>query len=41
MRPAMDTQAQAAVQAMATHMRALLAKKHGLDTAHVKLDGDE
>jgi HK97 gp10 family phage protein len=41
MRPAMDTQAQASVQAMATHMRALLAKKHGLDTAHVKLDGDE
>jgi HK97 gp10 family phage protein len=41
MRPAMDTKAQAAVQAMAAHMRALLAKKHGLDTAHIKLDGDE
>jgi hypothetical protein len=41
MRPAMDTQAQASVQAMAAHMRTLLAKKHGLDTAHVKLDGDE
>jgi HK97 gp10 family phage protein len=41
MRPAMDTQAQAALQAMAAHMRATLARKHGLDTTHIKLDGDE
>jgi HK97 gp10 family phage protein len=41
MRPALDTKAQAAVQAMAADMRAKLAKKHGLDTAHIQLDGDE
>jgi HK97 gp10 family phage protein len=41
MRPALDTKGQAAVQAMAADMRAKLAKKHGLDTKHIQLDGDE
>lgn len=41
MRPALDSQASAAVNAAAQYMKARLASKHGLDTAHIQLDGDE
>lgn len=41
MRPALDGQASAAVIAAAQYMRQRLATKHGLDTAEVRLDGDE
>jgi HK97 gp10 family phage protein len=41
MRPALDSQTSTAVNASAHYIRARLAKKHGLDTAHIKLDGDE
>ena len=41
MRPALDTQAEAALNAAAKYMKARLASRHGLDTAGVKLEGDE
>lgn len=41
MRPALDGQAQAAVVAAAEYMKLRLATKHGLDTAHITIEGDE
>lgn len=41
MRPALDSQATAAVNAAAEYMKNRLATKHGLDTSGVVLDGDE
>lgn len=41
MRPALDSQAGAAVVAAAEYMKARLASKHGIDTSHIMLDGDE
>jgi len=41
MRPALDANAAAAVQAAAEYMKARLASKHGLDTSGVVLEGDE
>ena len=41
LRPALDGQASAAVNAAAAYMRARLASKHGLDTSDVRLEGDE
>ncbi len=41
MRPALDQQANAAVVAAAEYMKQRLATKHGLDTAHVMIEGDE
>lgn len=41
MRPALDTQAQAAVIAAGEYIKARLATQHGLDTADVMLEGDE
>lgn len=41
MRPALDTQAQAAVILTGTYIRDRLSTKHGLDTAHIRIEGDE
>lgn len=41
MRPALDSQAQAAVIAAAEYMKNRLATKHGLDTRDVQIEGDE
>lgn len=41
MRPALDSQATAAVVAAAEYMKERLATKHGLDTADVLIEGDE
>lgn len=41
MRPALDTQAQAAVIASAEYMKKRLATKEGLDTSHIMIEGDE
>lgn len=41
LRPALDGQAGAAVRAAAEYMKARLATKHGIDTAHIKIEGDE
>lgn len=41
MRPALDSQATTALNTMAVYIRDRLASKHGLDTADVKLEGDE
>lgn len=41
MRPALDGQAQAAVIAAAEYMKKRLATKEGLDTSHIKIEGDE
>jgi HK97 gp10 family phage protein len=41
MRPALDSQAQAAVIAAAEYMKKRLATKQGLDTSHVMIEGDE
>lgn len=41
MRPALDGQAGAAVNAAADYMRTRLSTRHGLDTSDIKLDGDE
>lgn len=41
MRPALDARANAAVNAAAAYMKSRLATKHGLDTAHIRLEGDE
>lgn len=41
MRPALDGQAQQAVIAAAEYMKARLATKHGLDTAHINIEGDQ
>ena len=41
MRPALDSQAQAAVIAAAEYMKNRLATKHGLDTSHITVEGDE
>jgi HK97 gp10 family phage protein len=41
MRPALDGQAQAAVIAAGNYIKDRLAKKEGLDTSHVMVEGDE
>lgn len=41
LRPALDSQAGAAVVVAAEYMKARLAAKHGLDTSHIVLEGDE
>jgi HK97 gp10 family phage protein len=41
MRPALDAMAQAAVMATGNYIKQRLATKHGIDTSHIKLDGDE
>lgn len=41
LRPAMDAQAQNAVVAAAEYMKERLSTKHGLDTAHITIEGDE
>lgn len=41
MRPALDSQAQPAVVAMAEAVKERLATKEGLDSAHVFIEGDE
>lgn len=41
MRPALDTQARAAVIAVGEYIRNRLATKHGLDTADIEIGGDE
>ncbi len=41
MRPALDTQAQAAVIAAGEYTKNRLATKEGLDTSHVTIQGDE
>lgn len=41
MRPAMDSQAQAAVVAVGEYIKNRLATKNGLDTAHIQIEGDE
>ena len=41
LRPAMDAQATAAVNAAAAYIRDRLQSKHGLDTSGVVLEGDE
>lgn len=41
LRPALDSQAQAAVVAAAEYMKRRLETKHGLDTSGVKIEGDE
>lgn len=41
MRPAMDTQASAALVAVGNYIKNRLATKHGLDTAHIMVEGDE
>jgi HK97 gp10 family phage protein len=41
MRPALDTQAQAAVVATGEYIKKRLASRHGLDTADVTIEADE
>ena len=41
MRPALDSQAQAAVIAAAEYMKKRLATKESLDTSHITIEGDE
>lgn len=41
MRPALDTQATAAVVAVGEYIKLRLATKHGLDTANIIIEGDE
>jgi HK97 gp10 family phage protein len=41
MRPALDTQARAAVVAAAEYTKTRLATKEGLDTSHIMIEGDE
>jgi HK97 gp10 family phage protein len=41
MRPALDSQAQAAVVATAEYIKKRLATKEGLDTSHIMIEGDE
>lgn len=41
MRPALDSQATNAVVAAAEYMKKRLATKQGLDTSHIKVEGDE
>lgn len=41
LRPALDQQASAAVVAAAEYMKERLSTKHGLDTAHITIEGDE
>lgn len=41
LRPALDSQADAAVRAAGEYIKKRLATKHDLDTAHIMLDGDE
>lgn len=41
LRPALDSQAYRAVTATAQYMRQRLATKHGLDTRHIMVEGDE
>lgn len=41
LRPAMDTQAGAAVVAVGEYVKQRLATKEGLDTAHIQIQGDE
>lgn len=41
LRPALDSQARAAVVAAAEYMKARLATKHGINTSHIMIEGDE
>lgn len=41
MRPALDAQASNAVVAAGNYIKNRLATKHGLDTAHIQVEGDE
>jgi len=41
LRPALDSSAQEALIAVGSYIKARLAKKHGIDTAHIMLEGDE
>lgn len=41
LRPSLDRQARAAVIAAAEYMKLRLATKHGIDTAHIPIEGDE
>lgn len=41
MRPALDEQASAAVVAAADYIKKRLATKHGIDTSHIMIEGDE
>lgn len=41
MRPALDTGAPGAVVAAAEYMKTRLSTKHGLDTLHITVEGDE
>jgi len=41
LRPALDTQAQAAVIAAGEYIKDRLSTKHGLDTSHVMIEGDQ
>lgn len=41
LRPALDTQAHAAVIAVGDYIKMRLATKHGIDTSHIQVEGDE
>ena len=41
MRPALDAQARAAVVAAGEYVKTRLSTKHGIDTAHIRVEGDE
>lgn len=41
LRPALDAQKQAAVIAVAEYSKRVMATKHGLDTSHILIEGDE
>lgn len=41
LRPALDSQAEAAVLAAGSYIKKRLATKHGIDTKHINLEGDE
>ena len=41
LRPALDAQAQAAVIAAGEYIKSRLETKHGIDTAHITVEGDE
>ena len=41
LRPALDQQARAAVEATGEYIKARLESKHGLDTGHIMIEGDE
>lgn|SRR3990167_902194 len=41
MRPALDSTAQEALLAVGNYIKARLQKKHGIDTSHIMIEGDE